>query len=89
MTSSVLFVRCLACTGHVVKDKTDAGHFRSNLLSQHAPRLEDIWARFATTEPTKLVAFRGSHAYHWAKQEHGRHAAAGNEKLRRRYRRLH
>lgn len=45
---------CEAALAHVVKDKTEAAYFRSDLFDLRR-RLMDSWARFATTKPAAVV----------------------------------
>jgi integrase len=44
-----------AALAHVVKDRTEAAYFRSDLLELRR-RLMDNWARFATTKPAKVLS---------------------------------
>ena len=46
---------CEAALAHVVKDKTEAAYFRSDLFDQRRS-LMDAWAKFATTTPGKVIA---------------------------------
>jgi integrase len=45
---------CEAALAHVVRDKTEAAYFRSDLLEQRRP-LMDAWSAFATTRPADVV----------------------------------
>ena len=49
---------CEAALAHVVKDRTEAAYFRSDLFDQRR-RLMDSWARFATTKPATVVSMHG------------------------------
>ena len=44
-----------AALAHVVKDKTEAAYFRTDLFDRRR-ELMDLWARFATTTPAKVLA---------------------------------
>jgi integrase len=46
-----------AALAHVVRDKTEAAYFRSDLFERRR-RLMDTWATFATTTPTKVMPLR-------------------------------
>jgi integrase len=46
---------CEAALAHVVKDRTEAAYFRSDLLDQRR-KLMDSWARFVTAKPAKVIA---------------------------------
>jgi integrase len=46
---------CEAALAHVVKDKTEAAYFRSDLFDQRG-KLMDSWTRFATAKPAKVVS---------------------------------
>lgn len=48
---------CEAALAHVVKDKTEAAYFRSDLFDRRR-KLMDTWAKFATTEPATVVPMR-------------------------------
>jgi len=48
---------CEAALAHVVKDKTEAAYFRSDLFTQRR-KLMDMWAKFAMTKPAAVVAIR-------------------------------
>jgi integrase len=48
---------CEAALAHVVRDKTEAAYFRSDLLEQRRS-LMDAWAQFATAVPAKVVSMR-------------------------------
>ena len=45
---------CEAALAHVVKDKTEAAYFRSDLFEQRR-KLMDHWAKFATATPAKVL----------------------------------
>jgi integrase len=45
---------CEAALAHVVKDKTEAAYFRSDLFEQRC-QLMDLWAKFATMAPAKVL----------------------------------
>ena len=47
-----------AALAHVVRDKTEAAYFRSDLLEQRR-LLMDSWDRFVTTKPATVVAISG------------------------------
>jgi integrase len=49
---------CEAKLAHVVKDKTEAAYFRSDLFDQRR-KLMDSLTRFATTRPAKVVPLHG------------------------------
>jgi integrase len=49
---------CEAALAHVIKDKTEAAYFRSDLFDQRR-KLMDSWARFATTKPAKVLSLHG------------------------------
>jgi integrase len=46
-----------AALAHVVRDKTEAAYFRSDLFDLRR-KLMDNWAKFATTKPASVVAIR-------------------------------
>jgi integrase len=46
-----------AALAHVVKDKTEAAYLRSDLFELRR-KLMDSWARFATSEPAKVMPIR-------------------------------
>jgi integrase len=46
-----------AALAHVVKDKTEAAYFRSDLFELRR-KLMDNWAKFATLKPGKVIAIR-------------------------------
>jgi integrase len=46
---------CEAALAHVVKDKTEAAYFRSDLFDQRRT-LMDAWEQFATTAPARVLA---------------------------------
>lgn len=48
---------CEAALAHVVKDKTEAAYFRSDLFELRRS-LMDAWAKFATAEPADIVSIR-------------------------------
>jgi integrase len=48
---------CEAALAHVVKDKTEAAYFRSDLFEQRR-ELMDLWAKLATTEPARVITIR-------------------------------
>lgn len=48
---------CEAALAHVVKDKTEAAYFRSDLLEQRRS-LMDTWAAFVTAAPAQVVQMR-------------------------------
>jgi integrase len=48
---------CEAALAHVIKDKTEAAYFRSDLFDQRRKLLES-WAHFATTKPANVVSLR-------------------------------
>ena len=48
---------CEAALAHVVKDKTEAAYFRSDLFEQRR-QLMDSWADFATRAPAKVLAMQ-------------------------------
>lgn len=48
---------CEAALAHVVKDKTEAAYFRTDLLAQRR-KLMDTWTKFATTKTAKVVPIR-------------------------------
>jgi integrase len=48
---------CEAALAHVVKDKTEAAYFRSDLFEQRR-QLMNAWDKFATTTPATVMAFR-------------------------------
>jgi hypothetical protein len=48
---------CEAALAHVVRDKTEAAYFRTDLFQQRS-RLMDQWAKFATSKPAELVSIR-------------------------------
>jgi len=48
---------CEAALAHVVKDKTEAAYFRSDLLEQRRS-LMDTWTAFATTKTAQVVTMR-------------------------------
>jgi len=45
---------CEAALAHVIKDRTEAAYFRSDLFEQRRS-LMDTWARYATTTPAKVL----------------------------------
>jgi integrase len=45
---------CEAALAHVVKDRTEAAYFRSDLFEQRRSLME-TWARFVTTTPAKVL----------------------------------
>lgn len=49
---------CEAALAHVVRDKTEAAYFRSDLFDQRR-KLMDGWSRFATTQPAKVIPLHG------------------------------
>ena len=48
---------CEAALAHVVRDKTEAAYFRSDLFEQRRA-LMDAWAQFAATAPAEVIAIR-------------------------------
>jgi integrase len=46
-----------AALAHVVRDKTEAAYFRSDLFALRR-KLMDNWARFATTKPAAVISIR-------------------------------
>lgn len=48
---------CEAALAHVVKDRTEAAYFRSDLFEQRR-ELMDTWAKFATSKPAAILAIR-------------------------------
>lgn len=46
-----------AALAHVVKDKTEAAYFRSDLFERRR-KLMDAWAKFATSIPASVVPMR-------------------------------
>ena len=48
---------CEAALTHVVKNKTEAAYFRSDLFEQRR-QLMDAWAKFAMTSPASIVVLR-------------------------------
>jgi integrase len=48
---------CEAALAHVVKDKTEAAYFRSDLFEQRRA-LMDAWEQFATAKPATVVVIR-------------------------------
>jgi integrase len=52
---------CEAALAHVVKDKTEAAYFRSDLFEQRRALME-TWAKFATSSIATVVSIHaGSH----------------------------
>lgn len=49
---------CEAALAHVVKDRTEAAYFRSDLFELRR-KLMDSWAKFATTTPAKVLRAPG------------------------------
>jgi integrase len=49
---------CEAALAHVVKDRTEAAYFRSDLFDQRR-KLMDGWSGFATTTPAKVLPIKG------------------------------
>jgi integrase len=48
---------CEAALAHVVKNKTEAAYFRSDLFEQRG-QLMNMWAHFATTAPASVISLR-------------------------------
>jgi integrase len=48
---------CEAALAHVVKDKTEAAYFRTDLFDRRRKLMND-WAKFATAKPAEVVSIR-------------------------------